>query len=157
MYTHNEIFVNADPDRCLAGAADVERWPDILSHYREVTFTRRDGDGAGRVLMRAFRNFGAIAYPIWWESEMVTDRALRTITYKHVRGITAGMDVEWRIKAESGGARVEIVHEWQGPDWPMIGGFAARRVIGPQFIHVVAGRTLEGVKRAIEGNGSQNG
>lgn len=150
MHTHNEIFVRGDPDACLARAADVEAWPDILPHYREVVFSRRDADGAGRVLMRAVRHFGPVPYPIWWESEMETDPAARTVRYRHVRGITRGMDVEWRVTPEDGGARVTILHEWDGPGWPLIGGLAARWVIGPRFVHVVAGRTLEGVKRAVE-------
>ncbi len=150
MHTRNEIFIEADPDSCLAGAFDVERWPEILGHYREVSFIRRDGDGSGRVLMRAFRHFGPIPYPIWWESEMETDVAARTVTYKHVRGITSGMDVEWRLEPERGGTHVEIVHDWTGPRWPVIGGAVARFIIGPHFIHVVAARTLEGLKCAVE-------
>jgi len=150
MHTHNEIFVDACPELCFGGASDVELWPEILPHYRTVEFTRRDRMGTGRVLMKAFRDFGATRYPIWWESEMVTDESERTVRYKHVRGITRGMDVEWRLRPEGDGTRIEIVHAWAGPPWPLIGAFAARRVIGPHFIHVVARRTLEGVKRAVE-------
>lgn len=150
MHTHNEIFVRADPDACLARAADVEAWPRILPHYREVAFSRKDAEGAGRVLMKAFRHFGPIPYPIWWESEMETDADERTVKYHHVRGITRGMDVEWRVTSEDGGTRIVIVHDWEGPGWPLIGRIAANWVIGPHFIHVVAGRTLEGVKRAAE-------
>ncbi len=61
------------------------------------------------------------------------------------------MDVEWRFHPEAEGTRVEIVHEWPGgPKWPLIGRFAADRVIGPIFIHHVAGLTLEGVKKKAE-------
>ncbi|MDX1579348.1 MAG: SRPBCC family protein [Gemmatimonadota bacterium] len=151
MHTHNEIFIRAHPDVCLTHASDVEAWPEILPHYREVFFTRRDGEGAGRVVMKAYRHFGPLPYPIWWESEMVTDAGERTVRYRHVGGITRGMDVEWRIEPEDGGARVTIVHDWDGPAWPLIGGPAARWVIGPRFIHVVADRTLRGVKAAAEG------
>lgn len=150
MHTRNEIFIDADPAACLAAAADVERWPEILPHYREVAFTRRDGDGSGRVMMRAFRHFGPIPYPVWWESEMETDMVARTVKYRHVGGLTTGMDVEWRLEPEGRGTRVTIVHDWIGPGWPLIGRLVARLIIGPHFIHVVAGRTLEGMKRAVE-------
>ncbi len=150
MRTHNDVFVEASPEACLVGASDVERWPEILPHYRAVEFTRRDGEGSGRVLMKAFRDFGVLPYPIWWESEMETDPSALTVRYEHVRGITRGMDVEWRLTPERNGTHIEIVHEWAGPPWPLIGTFAARRVIGPHFVHVVAARTLEGVKRAVE-------
>lgn len=151
MRTFNETVILAAPDVCFERAADVERWPEILPHYRDVRFTRRDGPDAGLVYMSAYRDFGPLPWPIWWESEMEIDRDALSVRYRHVRGITRGMDVEWRVSgAAAGGSRVEIVHEWEGPGWPLIGGFAARRVIGPHFVHVVAGRTLAGVKRAAE-------
>jgi hypothetical protein len=151
MITHNEIQVSADIERCLQVAADVERWPDILSHYRWVRFQRRDGFGRGRVEMAARRMFGPLGYPVWWVSEMETDQSVPVVRYHHVDGITRGMDVEWRFHAEGDTTRVEIVHEWpRGPGWPVIGRLAADAVIGPVFIHHVAGETLAGVKRKVE-------
>jgi uncharacterized membrane protein len=150
MHTRNEIHVSAPPDRCFRAAAEVERWPDILPHYREVRFT--DAGDAPRVLMRAVRSFGPLPYPIWWESEMRTDADERVVRYRHVGGITTGMDVEWRLAPDGDGTRIVILHDWAGPGWPVIGGLAARRVIGPHFVHVVAGRTLAGLKRALEGD-----
>ena len=81
---------------------------------------------------------------------METSETERTVRYRHVRGITRGMDVVWQLRPEDDRTHVEIIHEWSGPRWPVIGALAARRVIGPHFIHVVAARTLEGVKRAVE-------
>ena len=75
----------------------------------------------------------------------------RRVLYKHVGGITKGMDVIWEVKAlENGGSHLRIVHEWTGPRWPLIGGFAANHVIGPHFISAIAGRTLAGVVRESE-------
>jgi hypothetical protein len=45
---------------------------------------------------------------------------------------------------------VEIVHEWAGPGWPVIGRLAADRVIGPVFVHGIASRTLAGIRRRAE-------
>jgi hypothetical protein len=36
MTIYDEAFVQATPDACFRVAADVERWPDILPHYRWV-------------------------------------------------------------------------------------------------------------------------
>jgi hypothetical protein len=60
------------------------------------------------------------------------------------------MDVIWRLAPEGDGVAVEIVHTWDGPAWPLVGGLAARLVIGPVFIHGIASRTLAGIKRAVE-------
>lgn len=151
MRTHNEIHMDAPPERCFRVAADVERWPEILPHYRRVGFHRADGFGKGLVEMAAYRYFGPLPYPVWWVSEMESDPSEPIVRYRHVDGITSGMDVEWLFHPEGRGTRVEIVHEWDsGPRWPLIGVFAANAVIGPVFIHHVAGRTLEGVKREVE-------
>jgi hypothetical protein len=72
------------------------------------------------------------------------------ILYKHVRGITKGMDVEWRLTEKDGKVEITIVHEWTGPNWPLIGRLAAEVVIGPIFIHAIASRTLAGVKNHTE-------
>ncbi len=152
MRTYNAIVMEAPPERCFRVAADVERWPRILGHYRWVRFLRNDGFGTGLVEMAARRPFGPLGYPVWWVSEMRADADLPAVFYRHVRGITTGMDVEWRFHPHGDGStRVEIVHEWpDGPRWPLIGRIAADWVIGPVFIHAVAGRTLQGVKRAVE-------
>lgn len=157
MHTRNEIFIRAPLEACLAAASDVERWPEILPHYRWVTFQRKDGPGAGRVEMAAWRKFGSLGYPVWWVSEMQTDRKAGIVRYHHVDGITTGMDVEWLFEETDAGTRVVIVHDWSGPRWPVIGGLAARRVIGPQFIHVVADRTLAGVRASVESAQEQEG
>jgi hypothetical protein len=81
---------------------------------------------------------------------MDPDAGRRRIRYRHVGGITTGMDVEWRIAGQDGEVHVEIVHEWTGPRWPLIGRLAADWVIGPVFIHGIASRTLAGVRREAE-------
>jgi len=150
VHTHNEIVVDGPPETCFAAASDVERWPDILPHYREVSFTNAVGEPL-TVLMQATRDVGPIRYPIWWESEMEIDAAASRIRYLHIAGITTGMEVEWRLEPRDGKTHIVIVHDWTGPGWPFIGDIAARHVICPRFVHVVAGRTLAGIKRSIEG------
>jgi hypothetical protein len=103
--------------------------------------------------MAAWRPFGLFNYPTWWVSQMTVDRPSGEIRYRHVRGITRGMDVTWRLVEDGGssqGVHVEIVHTWAGPGWPLIGPLAASVVIGPVFIHGIASRTLAGIKRATE-------
>lgn len=150
MHTHNEITARAPRKTCFTVAADVERWPDILPHYREVRFRRRDGFGRGRVRMAAWRHFGPLPWPTWWESEMAADPSEPAIHYRHVAGITRGMRVVWHFEEAPGGTRIVILHHWRGPRWPLLGRFAARRVIGPHFVHAIADRTLAGVSRQAE-------
>ncbi|MGH7529473.1 MAG: SRPBCC family protein [Gemmatimonadales bacterium] len=147
MRTVDRIRMRAPLARVFAAASAVERWPEILPHYRWVR--RLDG---GLVEMAAWRPFGGglLRYPTWWVSEMTVDPRAAEIRYRHVRGITRGMDVVWRLVERAAGVDAEIVHTWKGPEWPLIGGLAADLVIGPLFIHGIASRTLAGIKRAVE-------
>ena len=150
MRTVDRVHIHAPLEHVYAAAAAVERWPAILPHYRWVR--RLEGS---LVEMAAWRPFGVLKYPTWWVSEMTIDRTASEIRYRHVRGITRGMNVVWRlVEANEGGVDVEIVHTWDGPRWPLIGRLAANLVIGPVFIHGIASRTLAGIKHTVEGEGA---
>jgi uncharacterized membrane protein len=149
MRTVDRTRMRAPIERVLAAAVDVERWPALLPHYRRVRMLERQTDG-GLVEMAAWRPFGPFNYPTWWVSEMRVDRAAPAVHYRHVRGITAGMDVVWRLEPAGDDTEVTIVHDWAGPPWPLVGGAAAAWVIGPVFIHGIASRTLAGIRRAVE-------
>lgn len=155
MMTIDEQIVRAPLERIFTLAADVERWPDHLAHYRYVTMRQRDPRGGGLVTMSANRPFGPLDWPTWWESEMEVRRPggerPPAIRFRHVRGITTGMDVEWTFVPDADGTLVRILHVWNGPRWPFIGPLAARAVIGPIFIHGIASRTLAGLACAAEG------
>jgi hypothetical protein len=135
-------------------ARDVERWPELLPHYRFVRFTTRDGRDGGIVEMSANRPFGPLGWPTFWRSEMETiplaGSESPAIRFRHIGGITTGMDVIWEFAARGSGTDVRIVHVWDGPSLPIIGSIAARTVIGPVFVHGIASRTLAGLARAAE-------
>lgn len=149
MRTVDERLVAADADRVFQAASDVERWPAILPHYRYVRMIERREAG-GVVEMSAHRPFGPLHWPTWWTSEMWVDPARRTVRYRHIRGVTRGMDVLWELEPRGAQTFVRIVHEWTGPPWPLISWVAANWVIGPVFVHGIASRTLAGIARSVE-------
>jgi ribosome-associated toxin RatA of RatAB toxin-antitoxin module len=144
MKTIDEQLVRSPLDRIYALAVDVERWPALLSHYRYVRFRT-----TGIVEMSANRPFGPANWPTRWVSEMNAERDV-AIRYRHIEGITTGMDVLWSFEPQRDGTHVRIVHEWDGPQWPLISGLAARGVIGPVFVHGIASRTLAGLASVAE-------
>jgi ribosome-associated toxin RatA of RatAB toxin-antitoxin module len=157
MSTVDERVVRAPLTTIFALAVDVEAWPQRLDHYRSVRFIDRRRDGGGTVEMSANRPFGVVNWPTWWTSLMTVSRlqpgsgaSLASIRFRHIRGITTGMEVEWAFEPVSTGMLVRIVHVWNGPAWPVIGDLAARAVIGPVFVHGIASRTLAGLARAAE-------
>jgi uncharacterized membrane protein len=149
MRTVDRILIAAPLERVFPVASDIERWPDILPHYRWVRFLERSANG-GIVEMAAWRPFGPVRYPAWWVSHMTVDRARGEVRYRHVGGITTGMHVVWRLEPRGAAVAVTVVHEWRGPAWPLLGPLAARAVIGPLFIHGIASRTLAGIRRHAE-------
>jgi ribosome-associated toxin RatA of RatAB toxin-antitoxin module len=133
-------------------AADVTRWPEHLPHYRYVKFRARH-DAGGIVEMSANRPFGPFNWPTWWVSLMEVQHrqdGTPAIRFRHIEGITTGMEVEWSFAPVTGGTRVTVLHLWNGPSWPVISGIAARAVIGPLFVHGIASRTLAGLALAAE-------
>jgi hypothetical protein len=60
------------------------------------------------------------------------------------------MNVVWQVKTAGRGTHINLVHEWDGPAWPLIGRVAAKTVILPIFVHGIAALTLAGVGREAE-------
>jgi ribosome-associated toxin RatA of RatAB toxin-antitoxin module len=151
MATLDELVVAAPVARIFELARRVEEWPRHLPHYRFVRFRDERRDGGGVVEMSANRPFGAANWPTWWLSQMSVDAARPAVRFRHVGGITTGMDVEWTFEPVAvGRTHVRILHVWDGPRWPLIGSFAANGVIGPVFVHGIASRTLAGLARVAE-------
>lgn len=154
MSTVDERVVRAPLPAIFGLAADVERWPILLAHYRFVRFLERRSDGGGLVEMSANRPFGFANWPTRWTSLMSVTRPESqlppSIRFRHIRGVTTGMDVEWSFESIDAGTAVRIVHVWNGPAWPVIGVVAARSVIGPVFVHGIASLTLAGLAHAAE-------
>ena len=134
----------APADRIFALAADVERWPERLPHYRYV---RRlpDPNGERRFAMGARR--GPI--PVRWEAVQRPRQEQGVIEFEHTGGVTRGMKVAWSFREAEDGVEVSIEHELR-LGWPLIGEPIARWVIGPQFVEAIARRTLRRVKALAE-------
>ncbi|MEO8879055.1 MAG: SRPBCC family protein [Gemmatimonadaceae bacterium] len=158
MRTVDELLVRAPLLRIFEFAREVDRWPEHLPHYRWVRFQKRASDGGGLVEMAAWRPFGSVRWPTWWLSQMSVSETEPNVRFRHVAGITKGMEVEWSFAAEGDATRVRIVHLWNGPGWPLVGVTAAKAVIGPVFVHGIASRTLAGLAAVAErGPGTSRG
>lgn len=161
METVDEQLVRAPAEVVFRIASRVEEWPTHLAHYRYVRFRERKADGGGVVEMSAYRpfepGFGAVVnWPTWWLSMMSVNAEGPSIRFRHIGGITKGMDVEWEFHRRSAKeTHVRIVHAWDGPRWPGIGLLAAKLVIGPVFVHGIASRTLAGLAKVSELDGGR--
>jgi ribosome-associated toxin RatA of RatAB toxin-antitoxin module len=144
MYCANTIRVRTERERMFALAADVERWPSLLPHYRWVRVLRRAGDWA--YLDMAARR-GAI--PVRWQAIQTVYPAAGLITYRHVGGITRGMRVVWQMVQDGTQVEVTIRHAL-APHWPMVGGWPSQVVVGDFFVEYIAGQTLRHLRAYAE-------
>lgn len=146
MQTENAIQIDAPLQRIVDLASDVERWPVILPHYRWVKLL--DGSGDRKVVEMAARRD---RFPVRWRAIQTIEREGPTpiIRYRHIGGVTKGMEVAWLFEENSSGYLVRIDHTLQLP-WPLIGGLVGDRIIGPYFVSYIAGCTLATIKQLAE-------
>lgn len=125
-------------------ARDVESWPQLLSDYRWCRILER---GRERVV---FSMGGSIrGWPARWTAVQELRLDERRIMFRHLRGITTGMEVEWRFTQDGDGVIVELLHTL-AMRWPLIGGLVSDLIVGPIFIDFIARKTLHAVKTHAE-------
>ncbi len=156
MRTSIGIRIAAAPERVFALARDVSRWPELLPHYRRAVVHARRGNHV-LVQMVALRPIGPVALPVTWRSEQWEEpdepRDLR-LRFRHVRGMTRGMDVTWHIVPDGDGSRVRIEHEFRRR-LPLLGDEFLPLVVDRFFTRAIAARTLRTFKALAEGSDGQ--
>ena len=162
MHTENIITIQGSLDHIFLLAAEIENWPRILPHYREVTVFERSADGTRKVVeMAAVRdNFPlhGLRFPVRWRSVQICEPEIGRITFKHIGGIARGMWVVWEIAPDrwGRGVRVSISHELRYP-FSMMNGVFAKNIVGDVFVSAIAGRTLLTIKQLAEAEARLNG
>ena len=135
--------MNAPKEAIFEAAANLERWPEMLPHYRYIHYLER-GENRNRVVMAATRS----GIPISWTSDQIIDRAKCEVRFDHLKAFTKGMHVVWSFKETAAGVLVEIIHDLKFRV-PALAP-AADRIIGGFFIHHIAGETLRCLKAYLE-------
>ncbi|MDR7417835.1 MAG: SRPBCC family protein [Armatimonadota bacterium] len=144
MHTVHRARIDAPPEAVFALARDVEAWPRLLSDYRWCRVLERSPN---RVV---FAMGGWVrGWPARWTAVQEAHPADGRLRFVHIRGITTGMVVEWRLAARGRGVEVEIVHDLV-MRWPLIGRLVGDLIVGPLFIDHIARRTLRAVKAHAE-------
>jgi ribosome-associated toxin RatA of RatAB toxin-antitoxin module len=143
MYHTNAIVMNAAVETIFEAAANLERWPSFLPHYRFIRYYEK---GPVRNLVEMGATRGAI--PIAWVSEQIIDRENREIRFKHLKAWTKGMKVVWKFRPLPVGVEVQIVHDLSFRV-PLLAPIA-EPIIGGFFINYVATQTLQHMKAHVE-------
>jgi len=143
MQTGNSILIRAPKEAIFETAADLERWPEILPHYRYIRYLERSPT-RNLVVMAATRS----GIPIAWTSEQIIDRKKLEVRFHHLKAFTKGMRVVWTFQEQADGVLVEIAHElrFRVPVLAPV----ADPIIGGFFIHHIASQTLQCMKAHLE-------
>jgi len=143
MHTENGIEIHGDVKRIFQVAAQVDKWPVILPHYRWVRVLQRR---KRRTTVEMAARRGRV--PVSWTAVQEVFPYER-ITYKHIKGFTTGMDVTWSFKPVQERVEVVITHDFS-LSWPLVGAFVSRFIVGALFVKPIASRTLHYLKQAVE-------
>lgn len=144
MHTRHVAVIGASPDTVFPIAADVERWPSLHHAYRWCRVLER---GSDRLV---FEMAGLIrGWPARWTAVQERSPAAGRLTFRHIKGITSGMRVNWSLQPHQAGTTVSLEHDLVMP-WPLVGGTITDWIVGPVFIDWIARQTLMAIKQAAE-------
>jgi uncharacterized membrane protein len=143
MHTENRIEIHGDVRRIFQLAAQVDKWPEILPHYRSVHVLQRK---KRRSTVEMAARKGRI--PVSWTAVQEVFPYER-ITYKHIKGFTTGMEVAWSFTPGPRSVQVVITHDFTLA-WPLIGGFISKYIVGRFFVQSIATKTLQHIKQMAE-------
>ena len=155
MHTENTVYVRGSKARVFQLAADIQDWPTLLPHYREVIVFEQTNDGHRKVVeMAAVRNdfpLPGVSFPVRWRSVQVCEPETDRIYFKHLAGVARGMWVVWSLDEDEWGrgVKVTIRHDLTYP-FPLLNGWFAQDMVGRQFVGAIAGRTLATIKAVVE-------
>lgn len=144
MHLFHRARIAAPFDVVFSLARNVEAWPALLPDYRWCRILERAPDHV------VFSMGGWVrGWPARWTAVQEPRPDERRITFRHLRGVTRGMAVEWRFVPNGNGVEVELVHDFV-MRWPLIGSLVGDRIVGPIFIDFIARKTLQAVKAQAE-------
>ena len=104
-------------------------------------------DGTTRVVEMGARHG---IFPLRWTAEQVNDPARPHIAFRHIKGMTRGMDVEWIfMPLDARHTRVTIVHRLDFL-FPIAAQWIGKHIASDYFIHGVATKTLARMKQLAE-------
>jgi ribosome-associated toxin RatA of RatAB toxin-antitoxin module len=141
------VDVAAPPDFVFRLAHDVEQWPSLLPHYVSVRVEHRAEGGAVLarfVAIRPLVRWFGVGVPVPWRAITWNEPNERQLRFRHVGGLTSGMDVTWRIEPTANGCRVSIEHDFR----PRVRAWAP--IVDRLVVRPIAGRTLATFKSIAE-------
>jgi ribosome-associated toxin RatA of RatAB toxin-antitoxin module len=115
MHSTVSIDIAAPPELVFRLARDIERWPRLLPHYLSVGGPAGGPNGPVTYRMVAIRPLagGGFGLPVVWRARTWAEPDGLRLRFQHLGGVTAGMDVTWRIEPTAAGCHVEIEHDFR--------------------------------------------
>src|SRR5258708_33865998 len=106
MHKTNSIIMCAPRMIIFETAANLELWPRILPHYRNIRYLEQSSS-RNVVVMAATRS----GIPISWTSAQIIDRDRVEVRFYHLNPFTKGMRGIWTFQEAPARALCEIKHD----------------------------------------------
>ncbi|MGH2374294.1 MAG: SRPBCC family protein, partial [bacterium] len=119
-------------------------WTALLPEYRWCRVLERSPERL------VFSMGGWIrGWPARWTAVQEPHPEEHRITFRHLKGITKGMEVEWRFAPAGEAVDVALTHDLV-MRWTLVGRLVSDLVVGPIYIDYIARKTLAAVKARAE-------
>ncbi|RMF84533.1 MAG: hypothetical protein D6736_19080 [Nitrospinota bacterium] len=151
MHCENVIEMAGSLERIYELAANIQDWPALLPHYRYVRVLEQS-ERHKVAAMGARRGW----FPVSWRARQDLLPEQHRIRFRHLGGVSRGMEVEWRLVPASHRVRVTITHDLNYPI-PLLGPLFAHYIVGELFVKPIANMTLRRIKEIVEGEAKQAG
>jgi len=135
----SEVHVAAPPERVMAVARAVERFPEFIPDVQRIVVEERSPDG-DRVVVSWEAAIPEFKVTVRWTEEDRWDAAQRRCDFRQVRGDFAQYGGYWAFHPADGGTRFESVVDYE-IEIPLI---------GPLIRGIIARKMRENVARLLD-------
>jgi len=154
LYAHR-LGRHYGPDSSAAALRHTLTGP-VEGLETDVCLTADDRLVLRMVAVRPTFGLHSVGLPVVWRARTWSEPETMRLRFQHLGGVTAGMDVTWRIEATPAGCHVTIDHTFRRRlPIPILGGFlgdeALPAYVDRFFTRPIARRTLASFKALAEG------
>jgi ribosome-associated toxin RatA of RatAB toxin-antitoxin module len=148
VHTGNSIIIDAPRKEIFDVVSDIRRWPERLSHIRNLRIVGQDGL---REIVEMSGRLGRTT--VSWTAACEVDRDQMELRFEHQRKWSKGMTIIWTFTPTRDATRVEVTHSFRFPI-PVVAWIAEPVVV--RFFGALDTQTLVEFKTLIENRRGTN-
>lgn len=136
------LIIKGDVKDVFNVSSDFEKYPEFIPTYKRVRILSKEGR---KMIVERESSSG-----YKWKSRVFVDKDSRSIKAEQLEGPLKGMKIEWEFIEVEDGVKIVLTHEFEYKKVPLIGNLVGRLIVS-RIVKKMAMKTLEGVKKRVEG------